>query len=331
MKISPLIICILIINISCTSVQNSNKEKLETKTSTIKLKDTWALVKLSVAPMRSEDKFSSEMVSQAIMGTPIKILETKNEWYKIQSPEGYIGWMNSTGLEKISENQYQKWRANKSRLIVSTNESKIYSNPTNNSDIISDIVNGSILVLEEKTNKYYKVKLPDSTVGFISEDDCVLFEEWENKIDNTTNTELIKYAKTLLGTPYLWGGMSTKAMDCSGFTKTVFFSQGWILERDASQQVKSGINIDINKLESLIPGDLLFFGKNNNKITHVGIYIGNYQFIHSAGKVKINSLNPDHTNYAKDRHQTLRIAKRVLPLDKNPIKSIKSENSWYTN
>ena len=63
----------------------------------------------------------------------------------------------------------------------------------------------------------------------------------------------------MTGVPYLWGGNSSKANDCSGFTQTIFKSQGMQLPRDARQQALLGEKITPNETwENILPGDLLF-------------------------------------------------------------------------
>ena len=125
----------------------------------------------------------------------------------------------------------------------------------------------------------------------------------------------------------MWGGTSIKAVDCSGFTKSTYFLNGLVLARDASQQCHTGDNVDITKyvndstytveaLANLKKGDLIFFGskatpEKKERVTHVGIYIENGILIHSAGKVRINSLIPTDDNYYSGSKRLIRACRII--------------------
>ena len=94
-----------------------------------------------------------------------------------------------------------------------------------------------------------------------------------------SRAEILTTARQLLGQPYLWGGMTTGGLDCSGFIHTVFKVHRILLHRDADlQYFNDGVSVASNELE---PGDLVFFETYTNGPSHLGIYVENQKFIHT--------------------------------------------------
>jgi hypothetical protein len=261
----------------------------------------FALVNNSAANLRSEPKHSAQLATQAIMGMPLKVLKKQGGWYLVQTPEDYLSWVDGGGIERMDEESYSDWAASEKIIYLETYGFS-YSNANRNSEKVSDLVAGSILKLKSGNGSYYNVEYPDGRSGFIHKSEARLLNDWESSI-SATHESLIETAKTMIGAPYLWGGTSTKGMDCSGFTKTIYFMNGQIIPRDASQQVKAGKLIDSNKdWDKLEVGDLLFFGREatdsrSRAVTHVGMWIGDNKFIHSASNVHISSVDPDSDIY----------------------------------
>ncbi|MBK7132617.1 MAG: C40 family peptidase [Bacteroidales bacterium] len=114
----------------------------------------------------------------------------------------------------------------------------------------------------------------------------------------------------------MWGGTSSKAVDCSGFMQSVFFRNGLILSRDASLQALHGDHVSVSEgYSDLQKGDLLFFGTRDEKgdhVTHVALYIGDSEFIHASSRVMINSLDSSRTNFSSFRKNSLLSARRIL-------------------
>ncbi|CDF58131.1 C40 family peptidase [Thermobrachium celere] len=114
-------------------------------------------------------------------------------------------------------------------------------------------------------------------------------------------SELINIALSLQGIRYRYGGTTLNGFDCSGFTQYVYRQIGVNIPRTASEQAQVGLAVS---KESLRPGDLVFFETVRAGISHVGIYIGNGQFIHASSgssyKVKISDLN---SSYYKPRYR----------------------------
>ena len=175
-----------------------------------------------------------------------------------------------------------------------------------------DAVYGSELKYEKVSDSWYQVSLPDGKIGYIEKKYCTLQTE-QSDLKSIDVKQLLKTAKSFLGIPYLWGGNSTKGFDCSGFSQTVFKSQGYLLPRDANMQVNLGEEIKPEEdFSNVKKGDLIFFGPNENRITHVAISLGGARFIHSSVDVHINSFNKEDENFNRYRFETLRYIKRIV-------------------
>jgi hypothetical protein len=258
----------------------------------------YALANNSVSNLRGQGKHSAELVTQVILGTELKVLKIDESFALVQTPEKYIAWVDNGGIVFKTEDELKKW--NESELLIYVKNIGNSYQDDGFSVVLTDMVlGGKVKMIEELTNGF-KVEFPDGRTGFVKKDEVEIYSKWLNMLK--PSKELIEaYAKSMLGSPYLWGGTSTKGMDCSGFVKTVYLMNGFVTPRDASQQILAGQLIDKDlKLEGLEKGDLMFFGTKatedkKQRVTHVGIWLGNgnQEFIHSSRRVRLNSMNPD--------------------------------------
>ena len=262
----------------------------------------WAIVTNSVADLRYHPAHPSELVTQVLLGMPVKLLDKKNEWLQVQTPEGYIGWTTIGSLHLLTRKELNDY-LKRPKVIVTSHYALSYSEPTPNSERVSDIVIGNTLVVNSTLKDYYSVNYPDGREAYIPKEKACMMSDWINNIE-LTRESIIATAKQFMGVPYVWGGTSSKGLDCSGLVKLVFFMHGLIIARDASQQIKYGYEVDImGNFDTLQIGDLAFFGekatdeKPNERVVHVGIYIGNQEFIHASDNVHISSFNPDSPLY----------------------------------
>jgi len=294
----------------------------------------FGVINLSVANIRSKPDNPAELATQAILGTPINVLKKDEDgYYLVQTPDGYISYLDNDGFVIMTEEEFNSWK--KSDKVIYTNEYGFsFTNPDANSQHVSDLVAGNLLKLIGEQGNFYRINYPDGREAFINKDEAKFFNDWYNSL-NPTGETILKTAYRFMGIPYLWGGTSTKGMDCSGFTKTVYYLNGIILARDASQQVNTGELVDTKDgWKNLQAGDLLFFGRKANenrkeRITHVAIYIGDGDFIHAAGRVRINSFNKNKSYYSNYRDNMFIRAKRILTsVGKNGIERI-LDNSFY--
>lgn len=274
-----------------------NKNGIKYKDKIIVLPNTdkqWGLIMISVASLRTDGKHAAEMATQAIMGTPVRVLEKKNDWYRVQTPDNYIAYVPSTSLKLLNRNELENWKKSK-RYIVTAYQTSLFESPVNKDAIITDLVLGNILEYSGGGEQTVKLRTPDGREGYADINDIKELTEWVNQPFDPLLIE--RTARRMMGTPYLWGGTSTKANDCSGFAKTCYFANGIILQRDASQQALTGKKIKASDWKSAETGDLLFFGTDKGRVTHVAIYLRNGKYIHSSGRVKINSVDPDAKDY----------------------------------
>ena len=292
--------------------------------------EPWGLVNVSVCNIRFISSYDAEMVSQALMGTPVKILKKDNGWLLVQTPDMYLGWVDSDAIADISVSEHNIWKSS-SRLFYTGKTGDIYSDRSMGK-VISDIVAGCILEVTGNQKSGFEVILPDGRIGFIPSDKAILLDQLAvGKFLNPTS--LLSTAESFMGIPYLWGGTSSKGFDCSGFVKTVYFLNGIILERDASQQFQNGIRLRRGSYpDSLGKGDLLFFGsarRGRARATHVGIYIGDTEFIHCSGMVRINSLDSTRVNFSRSRRDTFLGVRRIIgaPYSKG-IRPV-MDHEWY--
>ena len=289
------------------------------------------LVTLSVVNLRKSPEHESELVSQATMGTPFIVLEQKESWVRVQTPDRYTGWVIKSSVKLMNPGEMDSWKKAE-RIIYTDNIGWLYEKPVEKGGVVSDLVGGSILVKEGSTGEFFEVSLPDGRKGYIRKEKAKDFEEWRKSYSATAES-IIELGESYMGVPYLWGGTSPKGVDCSGFVQSDFFRNGIILERDASLQAKHGFNVDItNGFTLLKKGDLLFFGsKLNGKphVTHVAIYIGNNDYINSSGRVRINSLDSTKSDYDGGRFNSLLMAKRIIGVNKDEGIIPVREHPWY--
>jgi cell wall-associated NlpC family hydrolase len=132
----------------------------------------------------------------------------------------------------------------------------------------------------------------------------------EYKLSKQEAQTLVDYARYFKGGKYVWGGTTPQGFDCSGYVQYLYKKQGINIPRTALSQSKVGEDVSMDELKK---GDLLFFltdKKRGIPITHVGIYLGDGEFIHAASKKKGIIISPiTHGYYAKKFVK----AKRILP------------------
>lgn len=286
----------------------------------------WGLVNLSAACFRSAPGHSSELATQGVYGTPVRLVEKDGEWWKAVMPDGYEAYVVESSVVEMTDSAMQHWRGSDRVVVISPLQTYAYADSLPGSPIVTDLVSGCILEgVSHSGDAFVKVTLPDGRKGYVRTSDVVPVSEWaERQFDAGA---ILSAAESLMGLPYLWGGTTTKALDCSGLSKVCYLMCGIILMRDASQQALTGGVIE--SAEDLQPADLLFFGNaDGTRITHVGLYKADGIMIHASGNVHVNSLDPESDQYV---NRELLKAVRIAGYEDTPgIVSVRN-HPWYFN
>ena len=270
---------------------------------------------LSIVPMRAEASDKSEMVSQLLFGELFTILEENEKWFKIETThDKYQAWIDKKQCRLLPDLYYQK-------LLTSTRHytKDVFQHIQCQSDYFPLVI-GSVLpnfdgLCSNIANKKYTYS--GDTVAFNAQ--------------NFSGSHIIENAVKFLNAPYLWGGRTPFGIDCSGFVQIVCRLVGVSLKRDAYQQAQQGTMV--LSFDEVRKGDLIFFGREQGKITHVGIALGNNKIIHASGKVRIDKMDRKgifNEETKKYTHQ-LRLIKRVLHTPEKRKQKTSFDDVWGEN
>jgi hypothetical protein len=298
--------------------------------------------------MRLQPDYESALETQELMGTVVEIIGENGYWREIVSPQPYQAWTTEKTLVEMTAEQIKEYE-NAPKYIFTAAYGHVLTVPHETGSMITDLVGGDVLRVVEKRKgqvspsgkhgKWVEVMLPDGRTGWTYRKDVRLLGERinirqgdssEGLIDADRMEDVITSAQRLRGVPYLWGGMSSKGVDCSGLVRICFLMNDILLPRNASQQVFCGKEIEVarpdiagktqeevkenydrekalNAIRNLGRGDLVFFGNTETgSITHVGIYLGGGQMIHASHLVRVNSLIPGEESYYENAHRIIR-------------------------
>ena len=257
------------------------------------------LTNVSIAFIYKDASFKSESTSQTHLGELLEILEEQNDWLMVRQEDGYEGWVaRFFVVAKPAAWDDQEFYYHGAQI------SWIYQSADAQSNTIRDITILSQLPKLKQQEGWVELLLPDGNQGWVQ-------NQPRHPSANVDVEHLIQTAFSFQGIQYYWGGRSPKGFDCSGFVQTTFGLNGTSLPRDAYQQATLGEQAD-DDFNTWQVGDLIFFSERGDRITHVAISLGQGDFIHASGFVKVNSLNPEHEDiylqkYAAIFTKTMRI------------------------
>jgi gamma-D-glutamyl-L-lysine dipeptidyl-peptidase len=249
-----------------------------------------AVVLQPVANMYSRPNTDADVVSQAIYGTNVGIVEQKDGWARIRTADDYLGWTPVSALLPG-----KAYAAGGRVAEVQSLFAHIYreSSVTKHAPLITVPFESRLGVVAEPKEdaRWLQVRLPDDRGGWVQAGDISLVPK------ALSIAETLEFAKRFLGLPYTWGGTSSYGYDCSGFSQMLGRRRGVTLPRDAQPQADWSGVIAADRRD-LKPGDLLFFGASEKRITHTGVYMGNGKFInattHITPTVQIDNLQDEY-------------------------------------
>jgi cell wall-associated NlpC family hydrolase len=217
-------------------------------------------------------------------------MEQKDGWAKIRTADEYLGW---TPLKWLVPGP--AYGAKGKVAEVQSLFTRIYREPsvTKHAPLITVPFESRLEVIGETPGdaRWLQVRLPDDRSGWVQTGDVSLDPK------KLSLPEMLEFSKRFLGLPYTWGGTSSYGYDCSGFSQMLQRRRGVALPRDAQPQADWSGLIPVDR-KDLQPGDLLYFGSSEKKITHTGIYLGDGKFINATTyqtpMVRIDDLNEPH-------------------------------------
>ena len=230
------------------------------------------------------------VIATLSQGTTVAVTNNSSEWYKVivDGKEGYVSGSYLTGTTATDFSVG-------SGKITCSSTVNLRSEANTSSSILTSLSNGTAVTITGVSGGWYKVSVNGKS-GYIKADYIT------TSVSSSTNmasysglsakrTAVLDYAAKFLGVPYVYGGSTPSGFDCSGFTSYVYKNTVCSIERVAQAQFDTTTRVS---RDELLPGDLVFFGSSAYSISHVGIYVGDGQFIHAphtGDVVKYDSLS----------------------------------------
>lgn len=255
-----------------------------------------ATINVGVSSHYLEASYDSEVITQGVLGERVEVRERQPLFSRIVQSDGYTSWISTDQLSFDPQSA-------ESKQLVTTHFIDIFAEASTDSKRLRDGVIGSKLGVVGKKDGWCRVILPDNTRGWVAENSF-------GAPKTLTCDNLIQQARDFLGYQYTWGGTSPKGFDCSGLIQRVFRLCSCILPRDSCLQQQR--NIVSHRYEDARPGDLLFFGKTTDRVTHVALSLGELRFIHASGWVRENSLKSEDADFSRQHRDTFISVNRYL-------------------
>ncbi len=267
--------------------------------------DAHAIVTAATAPLLAGPLINEPAISQAALGQAVLILRERGRWLQVRTGDGYLGWTHRGYLQRVTEAEARSWTLGAGGVAHLCLEAAVRDE---HGRVLLRLPWGARVIVTEGT-----ARLPDGRTGELT-GETIPEAELTLRFPRD-GASIVATAERWMGTPYLWGGITTWGADCSGLVQVVFRTHGVDLPRDSDQQALTGDPVELtDDFAAMRPGDLLFFAEADDRISHVAISLGGSAIIHSAlgnGGVQRNDLRGD-SGYERDLRGLLVGARRLV-------------------
>lgn len=247
--------------------------------------------------VRESASASSAVITQIYKYGQVSVIDSTDGWYKVSFGDT-SGWVSADYLSVTDDSGNQVGT-------ISGNSVNVRTGPSTGYDVVMTVVSGEKVSILGNDSGWYKVQFSTGVTGWVKSDYVSTGSGDVASRGGSLGSQIASFAQQYIGTPYVYGGSSSSGVDCSGFVKLVYNNFGIYVNRVAAEQATQGTYVGTS---NLTPGDLVFFATEGpGYISHVGIYIGNGQFVHaSSGSAKSVTISSIWDSYYSARYVTAR-------------------------
>lgn len=250
-----------------------------------------ATVRTPVAPMHTEGRIASQMISQQIGGHRVDVLDEDGDWVRARGGDGYDGWMHTGFLARAPQSSARQSRQTSMISLGCVTRTGLG---------------------DRRSLPLRAVLAPDEVV---QSGETIEANRIAERFPLEAEAITLSAREFFSGTSYLWGGVTPWGADCSGLAQSTYALHGLQLPRDAWQQAELGRDAG-RDIGELLAADLLFFSdRPDQRITHVGIALGERRMVHLAlgrGGYAIENLADRADPYVDRLRERFLFARRYL-------------------